>query len=221
MKSDIIQFPDSLEKEATEPVEKNEREEHLKARLKLLPQFRGEVTSKNNIRLLPDLKKGEIFWVGLDHAAYTVAAINYDKKTGTRVIIKKLDETATISTGLTIFDLNQSIISKEPLFDWSNTEEVEKLEIRLQDWFAEDGDSFYLLYGRGIHYVTLFNCYLKHNLEGVLQTLKETLSAIGDVISIDFDTSAEQHSVEIWVRTKDSPAELLYLMPFDRGVIEI
>lgn len=219
--ADIIQLPGNLKKDDTEKIETTEREEHLKNQLRLLPQYRGEVTSKNNIRMLPNLKSGEIFWVSLDHAAYCVAAVSVDKKVGTKVVIKKLDDTATISTGLTVFDLNKGIISKEPLFDWSNTEEVEKISKRMQEWFAEDGDSFYLLYGRDIHYVTLFNCYLAHNLEGILDTIRDVLSAVGDVISIDFDTSADQHSVEIWIRTKDSPAELLYLMPFDRGVVEI
>lgn len=200
-----------------------EREKKLKGQLSLLPQYRGEVISKNNIRMLPNLRRGEIFWVNMDHGAYVVAAIDQDKEGHTRVVIKKLDETATISTGMTIFDMNKGIISKEPLLDWNDKENIEKLGQRLCEWFSEDGDSFYLMYGRDIHYVTLFNAMTFRTKEKFIYELRGILSEVGDIISLDFDNLGDesQHCVEIWVRTKDSPAELLYLMPFDKGVIEI
>lgn len=217
--SKIINFPGATN--TTEPVVDTEREKKLKAQLSLMPQYRGEVSSKNNIRMLPNLKRGEIFWVGLDHAAYAVADVDVDKKGHTRVVIKKLDETATISTGMTIYDMNKGIIAKEPLLDWENKEVIEPLAERLCEWFSEDGDAFYLLYGRDIHYVTLFNCYTTRNKDNFLYELKGILGEVGDIISLDFDNIEGEHCVEIWVRTATSPAELLYLMPYDKGVIEI
>lgn len=219
---EVIQFPTP----AAEPVENTptpltEREEKLKRQLSLLPQYRGEVSSKNNIRMLPGLKRGEIFYVTLDHGAYVVADIDMDKKGHTRVVIKKLDENATISTGMTIFDMNKGIIAKEPLLNWEDKDNIQALAKRMCEWFTEDGDSFYLLYGRDIHYVTLFNSYTTRNKDNFLYELKGILSEVGDIISLDFDNIEGAHSVEIWVRTADSPAELLYLMPFDKGVIEI
>ena len=216
---DVIQFP--IKAEENTPVSETEREKKLKAQLSLLPQYRGEVSSKNNIRLLPNLKRGEIFWVDLDHGAYVVADTDVDKKGHTRVVIKKLDENATISTGMTIFDMNKNIIAREPLLDWEDKENITKLAARLCEWFTEDGDSFYLLYGRDIHYVTLFNSYTTRPKDNFLYELKGILSEVGDIISLDFDNIEGAHSVEIWVRTPNSPAELLYLMPFDKGVIEI
>lgn len=105
MNDKIIQFPGPAEEAV--PTPDTEREKKLKTQLSLMPQYRGEVSSKNNIRMLPELKRGEIFWVNLDHAPYVVADIDIDKKGHTRVVIKKLDETATVSTGLTVFDLNK------------------------------------------------------------------------------------------------------------------
>lgn len=200
-----------------------EREKKLKSQLSLLPQYRGEVISKNNIRMLPNLRRGEIFWVNMDHGAYVVASVDLDKDGRTRVVIKKLDETATISTGMTIFDMNKGIIAKESLLDWEDKDNIEKLRLRLRDWFSEDGDSFYLLYGRDIHYVTVFNSMTFRAKDNFLFELKGILGEVGDIISLDFDNLGDetQHCVEIWVRTPDSPAELLYLMPYDKGVIEI
>lgn len=219
----VIEFPGAQapEENTTTPAPLTEREEKLKRQLSLLPQYRGEVSSKNNIRMLPGLKRGEIFYVTMDRGAYVVAGVDEDKKGHTRVVIKKLDENATISTGMTIFDMNKGIISKEPLLDWEDKENIAKLAERMRDWFSEDGDSFYLMYGRDIHYVTLFNSYTTRKKDNFLYELKGILSEVGDIISLDFDNIEGAHSVEIWVRTADSPAELLYLMPFDKGVIEI
>lgn len=227
MDDKIIQFPTAtsgyaaVEQPEVKPVETTDREKKLKGQLSLLPQYRGEVGSKNNIRMLPGLKRGEIFWVNMDHGAYVVADVDKDKKGHTRVVIKKLDETATISTGMTIYDMNKGIIAKEPLLDWEDKENIEKLAKRFCEWFSEDGDAFYLMYGRDIHYVTLFNSYTTRPKDNFLYELKGILAEVGDIISLDFDNIEGAHSVEIWVRTPDSPAELLYLMPFDKGVIEI
>lgn len=218
----LIVNPDTLAANEETSMPETEREKKLKAQLSLMSQYRGEVSSKNNIRLLPDLKRGEIFWVGMERAPFVVAAIDTDKKGHTRVVIKKLDETATISTGLTVFDMNKSIIGKEPLFNWEDKDLVESTRKRLCDWFNEDGDSFYLLYGRDIHYVTLFNSFTTHPKDNFLFELKGFLSEVGDIISLDFDNlEGDRHCVEIWVRTAGSPAELLYLMPYDSGVVDI
>lgn len=223
--SNIIQFPGNAAVAAEEvtPTPDTEREKKLKTQLALLSQYRGEVISKNNIRLLPNLRRGEIFWVNMDHGPYVVADVGPDKKGNIRVVIKKLDETATLSTGMTIFDMNKGIVAKEPLMDWEDKENAAKLAQRMCEWFAEDGDSFYLLYGRDIHYVTLFNSMTFRPKDNFLYELKGILGEVGDIISLDFDCLGDesQHCVEIWVRTPDSPAELLYLMPFDKGVIEI
>lgn len=224
MDDNVIQFPTANGENTPEtPTPDTEREKKLKGQLSLLPQYRGDVISKNNIRMLPNLRRGEIFWVSMDHAPYVVADVDLDKQGKTRVVIKKLDETATISTGMTIFDMNKGIVAKEPLLDWGDQENIGKLARRLDEWFSEDGDSFYLLYGRDIHYVTLFNAMTFRSKETFIYELKGILGEVGDIISLDFDSLGDesQHCVEIWVRTPDSPAELLYLMPFDKGVIEI
>lgn len=220
MDEKVIQFPNG-NSTPIEPTPETEREAKLKRQLSMLTQYRGEVSSKNNIRMLPNLKRGEIFWVSLDHAAYCVAGVDLDKKGHTRVVIKKLDETATVSTGMTIYDMNKGIISKEPLLDWEDKAVIEPLAKRLCEWFSEDGDAFYLLYGRDIHYVTLFNAYTTRNKDNFLYELKGILGEVGDIISLDFDNIEGEHCVEIWVRTANSGAELLYLMPYDKGVIEI
>jgi len=192
-----------------------------------LPQFRGEVTSKNQIRMLhkhTGVEAGTIFWVTLDNKAYVIA-----EATNKKVTIKALDETATISTGITIYEMNKAIVSKEPIFNWHDDNAVNDLRVRLFDYFNLDtgfsntATEYYLLYGRDIHYVTIFK--VNRNVEPMdfeiqFGEFEEVLMQIGDLISIDYNTSDDQvPNAEIWMRTKDSKAELLYMMPFDQGVV--
>lgn len=197
-----------------------------KAAIEKLSGYRGEVQSKNTIRQLPDVRIGEIFWVAMDEKAYIVA--DRDKK---KITIKALDENASISTGMTIFEMNKGIISKEPLFDWTDEKAVAALKEQLDRWFnTETDDSVYLLYGRDLHYITLLNVVGRAKQEMTIKKsvitsdlaaiLKEALDAIGDVISFEFNVK-DQKSIEIWIRTSNSLAELLYLFPYDNGIVDI
>lgn len=197
------------------PKEKSERTERIKEALKKLPQYRGEVPSRNTIRSLPDIAVGEIYWVEMDNKAYTVADIK-----GKKITIKALDETATVSTGMTIFDMNKGIISKEPLFDFENKAATAD---RLVKWFNEDcpPNTYYLIYGRDLHYVTLIKTPDGEAPADIFDKIVELIKPVGDLISMDFNTSEGAPSVEIWVRTKDSPAELMYLFGYDKGLVEL
>lgn len=206
MSNKVINFP-----QANTDLENRKKEAIAK-----LSNYRGEVPSKNTIRSLPDVQPGQIFWVEMDHKAYLVA-----DKNGKKLTIKALDETATISTGITIYDMNKSIISKEPLLDFEDPDVIGALDKRLNLWFMEDtADSKYLLYGRDIHYVTVFERDPSIG-ESPAIILRDCLKAVGSIISMDFNTSDGEPSVEIWIRTANSPAELLYLFPYDKGVVKI
>lgn len=198
-------------------VEVNDLQAKRKEAISKLPRYRGNVSSKNSIRNLPDVEPGQIFWVDMDNKAYIVA--EKDRK---KVTIKALDETATISTGITIYEMNKNIVSKEPLFDWDNVDHVDALYDRLITWFhSEVNDTFYLLYGRDMHYVTLLNFEDGVFTKKSFETFKDTINNVGGLISMDFNSSDGEISIEIWVRTATSAAELLYLFPYDKGVVVI
>lgn len=191
--------------------------------LSKLPGWRGVISSKNNIRSLPETAPGQIFWVTMDNKAYIIA-----DKSAKKMTIKALDETATISTGITIFEMNRGIVAKESLFDFNDIAAVDKLKERLWEWFHEDTkDQFYLLYGRDIHYLTLFNVPdRKENEYSIfpqpeLSLLRDVLEKVGRIISFDFNTTEGSPSIEIWLRTPEQPAELLYLFPYDKGVVTL
>lgn len=216
MNDNVIDFNKAKAPLNTPEVEATELRNKKKKSLSKLPQFRGEVPSKNTIRGLPGLKVGEIFWVTMDEKAYVVADIKGHKYT-----LKPLDETATISTGMTIYDMNKNIVSKEPLFDWNNKEAVTELFNAVSCWFADGDDETYILYGRDIHYVSIIQLAVNRPTPVDPAVIFETLGNIGDLISVDFNTVPEKKNIEIWIRMADAPAEMLYLLPFDKGVITI
>jgi hypothetical protein len=211
----IIDFNAVREQREKTPEQLDLQQKRLEA-IKQLPQFRGEVASKNNIRSLPDVEPGQIFWVTGDHKAYLVA-----EKKGRKLTIKALDETATLSTGITIYEMNKSIVSKEPIFNWKDALAVATMNRRLMEWFNEEvSDQFYLLYGRDIHYVSLLQKQGALTDENIFY-IYDCVNNIGDLISMDFNTSDGELSIEIWVRTADSKAELLYLFPYDKGLVTL
>ena len=214
----INNYRDKIQK--VEPRPLTEIEQRRKDAIMQLVQFRGEVPSKNTINALPELKEGEIFWVTSDNKAYVVA--EKDKK---KIVIKALDENASISTGLTIYEMNKKIVSKEPLLNWEDENFILELKENFRKWIEDDinDNRYFLLYGRDLHYITLFdlNDY-RCGATDFLSIMKDTLKDVGEVISFDFNSNDNKEvCIEIWVRTPDSAAELLYLFPYDRGVIKI
>ena len=179
-----------------------------------LPQYRGTVRSKTMIRNLPEVKLGEVFWCEMDECGYVVTDVTEDH----RVTVSALDENATISLGMTIYDFNKQVVSQEPLL---TEKEVIEVKSQISNWFADEemNDEYYLLYGREIHYITLFKI---ENRDAIADELIETLKPIGSLISMDFNTEGEDVKViEIWMRTKEEEATMLYLMPFDRGLVVV
>lgn len=196
-----------------EALENKERIEKIRERIKKLPQYRGEVITKNNIRNLKEVSKGEVFWVSSENKAYVVS--DKDKK---KIELKALDETATISTGLTIYDMNKAIVSKEPTLDLSKGTVMNKLIDGLMDWFGKRLATYYLAYGRDVHYVTMFKNSASNSFnEASAQLVIDTIAAVGDIISMDY----EEDRIEVWIRTKNSKAELIYIMPYDKGLVRL
>lgn len=217
----IIQFPGSenLEKAAdVTPLTQEELnlEKRKIAALEKLGSYRGTVASKNSIRKLPNVKKGEVFWVELDHCAYVVA--DKDKE---KIALKALDENASLSTGITIFEMNKAIVSKEPLFDKNDEKAKDILVTNFEEWVLNNHQNFYVLYGRDIHYVTLFDYSTGEVSDKMYKSLEECISDIGDLISMDFSKEGEEAKIEIWIRTQDSLAELLYFFPGDKIVVKV
>lgn len=194
-------------------IKNKEKIEKRKAALAKLPQYRGEIHSKTAIRQLPNVKVNEIFWIENDEKPVIVTNINKKKN---QVTIQEIDENASISTGMTIYELNHNVISKEPLFDFEDEQKVTNTLNQLKEWFNKKLNQYFLLYSKDMGYFTLFNHKNKEN-EIDYKEIFEIIKDISNLISIDF----LEDRIEIWIRTEKNPANLFYLFPFDNGIVEV
>ena len=217
--SNLIEFPSGKELLDTQ---KRLVRERRKEAVQALPQYMGEVSSKNQLRRMSGLAVGQIYWVSLDEEAWVVAEMNETEST-----LRKLDENASISTGLSIYDMNKTMVAQEPLFDFSDKDAINKLTDDVLNWFKTTGAEYFLMYGRTLHYFTLFKreddggCAFERDGEcaEAFLVLIEMIETVGDLISIDFNTIESEKCLEIWIRTDKSLAEQLYLFPYDLGVV--
>ena len=114
--------------------------------------------------------------------------------------------------------MNKAIVSKEPTLDLSKGTVMNKLIDGLMDWFGKRLATYYLAYGRDVHYVTMFKNSASNSFnEASAQLVVDTIAAVGDIISMDY----EEDRIEVWIRTKDSKAELIYIMPYDDGLVRL
>lgn len=116
---------------------------------------------------------------------------------------------------LNLYDLNKSIISQ--LKDL-NEEQLYAAK-KVITVFAEETDNkYHMLYGREINYFTLFvkDFYAKETLGNeVISCLKN----IGKIKSIELTENKD--AIEIWICDSDNELTVLYLFPYDNGVIEV
>lgn len=186
--------------------------------LKKLLSFRGKVVSKNQIRKLPDVKTGEIFWVEMDNRAYVVS-----ERKGQKIVLEALDEYASLSTGMTIYELNKTAVKKEKPLDWEDEELIKSLKERFLEWFQPKDEKYFILYGRETHYFTLFVRTIFEHDEW--DDFAEVIKNIGEVISIDFDTiETGEKCVEIWIKVfinGEEDVSVFYLFPADDLVVTI
>lgn len=185
--------------------------EELEPRLKRLPQYRGRVPSKNFLRKDPLIEKGQCYWIESENALFTVA-----KKTSKGIDLRPLDLNASISTGVTIYEMNQMMASREPLMDM--TKDLPAAQEQLNEFLAKTDNKFYLLYSRDLHYFTIFE---RKSADVDIKDLFSYIDYAWDIVSLDVDLTTDEglEKVEIWVRDleKSGPSanHMFYLLPFD------
>jgi len=231
MDSNIIDFNRAkLEKGLAKSQTKTKFEE-LEPRLQKLPQYRGRVPSKNFLRTDPQIKKGQCYWIENEDSLFVVV-----KKDRKGIQLRPLDMNATVSTGYTIYEMNQTMTAKEPLLDLGDWEHGDmndtfiNIEEDVYAFFDSTANDTYLMYGRDLHYFTVFT-YVAGRHNCVLEQILSCINHTWDVVSIDVDMSEDEGmpKIEIWVRDRleDGSTEnalanhMLYLFPFDSQVIEL
>lgn len=115
------------------------------------------------------------------------------------------------------YDLNKMMMANHKPLTLDEKEEVKET---INDWRKKNQSSkFFMLLGREVNYYTIFAATeILDDFKVDLGTgILECFDSIGDLYSVE---ETEENSIELWTKVKDDFI-VLYLFPYDQGVIEI
>lgn len=120
---------------------------------------------------------------------------------------------ADSNLNFSLYDLNRQIIAQlKPL---TEEEITDKTKI-ISDFEQEKKNRHYLLYGKEISYFTLFEAdeFTKADFGSeVIDCLKN----VGNIKSIELTKAKD--AIEIWLSDNNNEVTVLYLFPYDEGVV--
>lgn len=116
---------------------------------------------------------------------------------------------------LNLLDINRQIISQLPEL----TEVSDKIEL-IDNFSKEQGNTFYMLYGKNISYFTVFMVSLFQSLETLGTEVINCLRNLGKIKLIEPDSN-NPAAIECWIQEDGQEAEVLYLFPYDLGIIYV
>lgn len=120
---------------------------------------------------------------------------------------------------LNLYDLNKNIVSQlTPMTD----EEIKKKVNMIQIYHSEIKNIHYMLLCKDFNYYTIFEKSYEGLNEPFGNTIKEIISDLGDIYSIEL--TKDKMAIEIWIKPSDMPAEIaepmvFYLFGYDAGVV--
>lgn len=123
-----------------------------------------------------------------------------------------------IDTGMSLYELNQNVVSQMPTLDEYVLDVKETL---IKSFIKETKNKYYMLLNNEWHYYTVFVVGLLNPPKDsgpVQREITTCLFKMGEVKSIEL--TEDNKAVEIWVTGDDNKAHVFYLFPYDNGVIE-
>ena len=120
-----------------------------------------------------------------------------------------------VNLGMTIYDLNKQVISQMGILEGAAREEA---HLHITDMATRSNNTYFMLLCRDINYYTLFKLNKDNNdLCNIANEVFECAEDIGAIKSVE---SVDGDAIEIWVHPVDSDPIVMYLFPYDAGVIE-
>ena len=128
--------------------------------------------------------------------------------------IPKEETKASGNLQMNLYDLNKQIIAQMPALD---EEGIEYSLMTIMAYIKNTKNQFYMLLCKDINYYTIFNISTAitepYACEEVIACAREW----GVIKSVEI---TDNNAVEIWVQDEDNEARVMYLFPYDAGVIE-
>lgn len=163
--------------------------------------------TKNTILKLPNPQIGDTVIASDTKEVYTYTETGWE--------IGKVENTGL---NINLYDLNQSIVNQLPdLTDEALQEGCKKIN----DFYDNTNNTFYMLYGREMSYFTLFTptsmAPNEDDFESLGASVLECITSFKSVKAIDLTDTGD--AIEIWVSPDNDTVSCLYLFPYDSGVV--
>lgn len=97
-----------------------------------------------------------------------------------------------------------------PIEDFTESKE------KIKNFYINENYKYYMLLNNDIRYYTLFHRFELNN-ETMEDVIIECLQDLGVIKMIDNDTD----KIECWIDSEEYGTIVLYLFPYDRGVVEV
>jgi hypothetical protein len=123
--------------------------------------------------------------------------------------------TGETNLGITMYDLNKQIIAQMGVLEGIPREEA---HLRITDMAAVSQNTYFMLLCRDINYYTLFK--LDKDNSGLCNIASEVFECAEEIGAIKSAEGVEGGAVEIWVHPVDGDPVVMYLFPYDQGVVE-
>lgn len=116
---------------------------------------------------------------------------------------------------MNIYDLNKQLISQ--MVALSDEDLVNSKQL-IKDYFQEQGNRFYMLLCKDISYYTLFEIVEDTWVQPA--AADEVIACIKDIGTVKSIDRTEDGAIEIWAQPGESDPLVMYLFPYDAGVIQ-
>ena len=129
---------------------------------------------------------------------------------------QKKDESKPVAQ-MTLYQFNQNIMSSQPALSGDG---VRKGQLEFFDWISKQPDNpkFYMLLCSELNYYTVFHINDTATKEDFWNEFYDIAKELGTLKAMEIDSGC----FSIWVDwPQDNISHLFYLLPYDRGVVEV
>ena len=128
--------------------------------------------------------------------------------------IPKEETKASGNLQMNLYDLNKQIISQMPTLDEDG---IDLALMTIAAYIKNTENKYYMLLCKDINYYTLFNISTTITEP---YACEEVLACAGDLGVLKSVEVNDNDAVEIWVQDEQGEAMVMYLFPYDAGVVE-
>ena len=128
--------------------------------------------------------------------------------------IPKEETKASGNLQMNLYDLNKQIISQMPTLDEDG---INLALMIIAAYIKNTENKYYMLLCKDINYYTLFNISTTITEP---YACEEVLACAGDLGVLKSVEVNDNDAVEIWVQDEQGEAMVMYLFPYDAGVVE-